>query len=201
MKKLIFSIVMLFVAISVNAQFKYNSDGSITLGDITAPYKYITAWEGRGHYFHYSGSSSGNTWPKIYLGTNGPRIAANSTYIRFYDTDAEVYHDVYVSAIYESSDQRLKTNISNIQSPLNKTLQLRPVHYSLLNTNQEKSSKEDIGFIAQELENIIPEAVSTDDSGNKMVNYRTIIPILTGAIQELSTKIAELEAQIAELKR
>ncbi|MBP3420053.1 MAG: tail fiber domain-containing protein [Marinifilaceae bacterium] len=45
----------------------------------------------------------------------------------------------------------LKTNITNLQSPLNKTLQLRPVKYSLTNSYPEKTNQ-DIGFIAQELE-------------------------------------------------
>ena len=200
MKKLLNLIVMLLLALGANAQFKYLSNGQLTFGNITPPYGYATAWEGKGHYFHYSGSTSGNAWLKFYLGTNGPRISANTSYIRFYDTDTEVYHDLYVSSVYETSDLRLKTNISNVQSPLIKTLQLRPVQYTLLKSHSDKSTSQDIGFIAQELEKIIPEAVTTDDSGNKLINYRTLIAILTGAIQEMSIQINDLTELVKVLQ-
>lgn len=42
--------------------------------------------------------------------------------------------------------------------------------------------------------------MSTDDSGNKLINYRAVIPILTGAIQELSVQISELESVIETLQ-
>lgn len=199
MKKIIYSIFVILIAVNVNAQFKYNSNGTLTFGNVTTPSGYATAWEGLGHYFHNSASTSGNAWLKIYLGTNGPRISANTSYIRFYDTDTDIYHTLYVSAVYETSDMNLKTNITNLQSPLNKTLQLRPVKYSLTNSYPEKTNQ-DIGFIAQELEKIIPEAVSTDDSGNKLINYRAVIPVLVGAIQEMSVKIEELNLLVENLQ-
>lgn len=52
MKKFITLIVMILsVAYGVNAQFKYYSTGKLTFGDITVPAEYITAWEGKGHYY------------------------------------------------------------------------------------------------------------------------------------------------------
>ena len=201
MKKFITLIVMILsVAYGVNAQFKYYSTGKLTFGDITVPAEYTTAWEGKGHYFHFNESVAGGTWLKIYLDRIAPRISSSAGYIRFFDTDTEVYHDLYVSSVYETSDLRLKTNISNVQSPLIKTLQLRPVQYTLLKSHSDKSTSQDIGFIAQELEKIIPEAVTTDDSGNKLINYRTLIAILTGAIQEMSIQINDLKFIVESLK-
>lgn len=201
MKKLITVIVMLLsVAYGVNAQFKYYSTGKLTFGDITVPAEYTTAWEGRGHYFHYNESVADGTWLKIYLDRIAPRISSSAGYIRFFDTEADDYDKIYVSEVYEMSDQRFKTNIQELQASLNKTLQLRPVRYSLLNSNLERGPNQDIGFIAQELEMIIPEAVTTDDSGNKLVNYSTVIPILTGAIQEMSVQINELTELVKVLQ-
>ena len=67
------------------------------------------------------------------------------------------------------------------------------------NSANKVSSKE-IGFLAQDLENVVPQAVTTDSDGNKLVNYNAIIPILTGAIQELEAKVVELEQKIKELE-
>ncbi len=200
MKKITLIVVLLSVAYGVNAQFKYYSTGKLTFGDITVPAEYTTAWEGCGHYFHFNESVAGGTWLKIYLDRIAPRISSSAGYIRFFDTETEAYHKIYVSEVSEVSDKRLKTNIKGLQSSLNKTLQLRPVQYSLINSSAEREKDQDIGFIAQELEMIIPEAVSTDDSGNKLINYRTVIPILTGAIQELSVQISELESVIETLQ-
>ena len=57
-----------------------------------------------------------------------------------------------------------------------------------------------MGFLAQDLEELIPEAVTTDSDGTKLVNYNTIIPVLAGAIQELEATVAALQARIAELE-
>ena len=66
--------------------------------------------------------------------------------------------------------------------------------------NTSKSSQQELGFLAQDLESIIPEAVTTDSDGNKLVNYNTIIPVLVGAIQELEAKVIELEQKIQKLE-
>ena len=49
-------------------------------------------------------------------------------------------------------------------------------------------NKDQIGFIAQELELIVPQAVKTDENGLKAVNYMAVIPLLVEAIKELNTK-------------
>ena len=49
---------------------------------------------------------------------------------------------------------------------------------------------------AQELEAIIPGAVAMTEEGDRLVNYSALIPILTGAIQELTARVAALESQL-----
>ena len=51
----------------------------------------------------------------------------------------------------------------------------------------------DVGVIAQEIESILPEAVTTRDSGYKAVNYEKIVPLLIEAVKELQAKVKELE--------
>ena len=64
-----------------------------------------------------------------------------------------------------------------------------------------RNGVEEYGFIAQELETIIPGAVALTDEGDRVVNYTALIPVLVGAVQELTEKVAELEAEISSLKQ
>jgi hypothetical protein len=69
-------------------------------------------------------------------------------------------------------------------------MQLRPVLY---NWNYETDGQtKSLGFIAQEVEALIPKLVATDDQGMKSLNTTGIIPILTKGIQELDLKITDL---------
>lgn len=84
-----------------------------------------------------------------------------------------------------TSDRRLKRNISKLEYGLKEILQLNPVTYYYLNYDQNKNLR--IGFIAQELDSIMPNTVvvgSETDSSYLGVRYEEIIPILTKAIQE-----------------
>ena len=54
--------------------------------------------------------------------------------------------------------------------------------------------KHDVGVIAQEIEAILPEAVSTREDGIKAVNYNKIIPLLIEAIKELKAEVEELKS-------
>jgi hypothetical protein len=63
------------------------------------------------------------------------------------------------------------------------------------------SGKNQIGFVAQELLNTVPEAVKADDStGLYSVNYIMLIPILVEAIKEQQKLIAELQQQVLDLQ-
>jgi hypothetical protein len=65
-----------------------------------------------------------------------------------------------------------------------------------------KGGKNQIGFMAQELAQILPEAVKVDEkNGTYSVNYIMLIPVLVEAVKEQQTKIAELEQKITELKQ
>ena len=77
-----------------------------------------------------------------------------------------------------SSDKSLKINISNLNYGLKDVLNLTPVRYNWKNNNLS-----DLGFIAQDMQKIIPEIVSGGE-GNMAVSYGALTPILTKAMQE-----------------
>ena len=97
------------------------------------------------------------------------------------------------------SDIRLKENIQNIdiQLSLSKIKSLRPVTFNWKNDifNESKRNKSDSGFIAQEVEEVIPYAVSdyfTTDGNFKHIKYERMLPYLVGSIQYLEN-IVELQ--------
>lgn len=90
-----------------------------------------------------------------------------------------------------TSDVRLKTNVQDIGFGLNQVLSLRPVAYDW--KSQPSQIYENLGFIAQEVEQVIPNLVSTDTAtGYKQLNTIGLVPILTRAIQQQETMIGTL---------
>jgi hypothetical protein len=115
----------------------------------------------------------------------------------------EVYGSVGAYGFIDRSDIRLKENISPVQDALNKVLDLKPVNFDWKDNFEGKEpylSKRSAGFIAQDVEKVIPELVVEDEEGYKSINYDGIIPYLTDAIQEQQVLIKDLQSQIDELK-
>ena len=85
------------------------------------------------------------------------------------------------------SDKRLKENIVTIDSALDKVLKMRGVYYT-----SKGGTKRNMGVIAQELEDILPEVVFTDEKDMKSVAYGNIVGILIEAIKEQQAIINKL---------
>jgi hypothetical protein len=94
-----------------------------------------------------------------------------------------------------SSDETFKYNINPIAYGLSTILQLKPVSFQW-----KKGDEHDLGFIAQDAVNIIPEAVDTFWDSSLLFRSNTIIPILTKAIQEQQALIKALEQRIINLE-
>jgi hypothetical protein len=94
-----------------------------------------------------------------------------------------------------SSDEKYKYNILPINYGLNTILQLKPVNFQWI-----KGEENDLGFIAQDVADIIPEAVDTNWNSDLLMRYESIIPILTKAIQEQQALIKALEQRILILE-
>jgi hypothetical protein len=82
------------------------------------------------------------------------------------------------------SDERKKHNITDIQYGLNEILQLKPVSFDY-NRNNEHT----IGFLAQQVLPIIPEAVGGNEQTGYSMSYATLTPAIVKAIQELNLKV------------
>tara|TARA_S200000501_G_scaffold360824_1_gene388346 strand:- start:499 stop:1536 length:1038 start_codon:yes stop_codon:yes gene_type:complete len=93
-----------------------------------------------------------------------------------------------------ASDIAYKKDIEDITYGIDTVKQLKPRKYKHKGNNNN-----DIGFIAQELESVVPEVVSGDD-GSKGVSYGNLTATLTKALQEAIAKIETLEAKVAALE-
>jgi hypothetical protein len=93
-----------------------------------------------------------------------------------------------------NSDRVLKKNIKPIDGALNTVLALNGVAYTL-----KKTEKNSIGFIAQEVEKILPDMVEGEE-GKKMVNYGQMVALLTEAMREQQNMIVALQEEVKGLK-
>jgi hypothetical protein len=108
---------------------------------------------------------------------------------------------VVTGAAFNPSDERLKKNIEAIASStaLAKVMALQPVTYNWIDTSKPTTTQ--IGFIAQQVQKIIPEIVYTDPNTTlEAVDYARITTILVGAVQSQQEQIKELSAEVAALK-
>jgi hypothetical protein len=95
-----------------------------------------------------------------------------------------------------NSDEKLKTDIRTIENALDKVLSLRGVEFTRIDTGDNQ-----IGVIAQEVEEIIPEVVypkSAPDYETKSVAYANLVGLLIEAVKEQNQRIVELERKLEE---
>jgi len=94
-----------------------------------------------------------------------------------------------------TSDEKFKYNIRPLNYGLETLLQLKPVNFQWI-----EGEEEDLGFIAQDVAEIIPEAVNTNWNSDLLFRYESLIPILTKAIQEQQAQIEALKQRIINLE-
>ena len=102
-----------------------------------------------------------------------------------------------------SSDVRLKRGITSFAPSLERVAALRPVHYFWrADEFPERAfgTRESFGLIAQEVEAVLPELVTTDADGYKAVNYSRLPLLAIQAIRELKERADELAAESRQLK-
>ncbi|HEY3414352.1 MAG TPA: tail fiber domain-containing protein [Armatimonadota bacterium] len=102
-----------------------------------------------------------------------------------------------------ASDARFKNNIHTIANGLESVLSLRGVTFDWNNVAfPEKgfAKGSQIGFVAQEVEKVLPGVVENGPDGYKSVAYQNIVPVLVEAIKAQQTRIDRLEQEIRELQ-
>jgi len=93
------------------------------------------------------------------------------------------------------SDKKLKENIKPIESALDKVTKLQGVTFDWKESDSILDIKEDIGFIAQDVQKVVPELVRKNKDGMLSMRHQGIAPILLEAIKELKAEIDLLKSK------
>lgn len=127
--------------------------------------------------------------PALSVGANIPRLAANNTFAGTTNT----FVNVVATSYQTTSDIRLKENVETLNNAVDVVTRLRGVSYT-------RNGKAEIGLIAQEVEQVIPEVVGEAD-GFKTVSYANIVGVLIEAIKEQQKTIKELTTRVENLEK
>ena len=150
-------------------------------------FKKASLWSGAGSYpgelYFWTRPSVGNQVPALKLDKDGDGIFRGN-----------------VTAYGSLSDRKLKENIENIPNAVEKVQKLNGVTF-----NYKKDGKKATGLIAQDLQEVLPEAVyTTEDLETKeerlAIHYGNVVGLLVEALKEQQTKIDNLTALVNELK-
>jgi len=139
-------------------------------------------------------SSSSGTWYPVGVTATGGQYPY--LYSVFYHSGGTVYSTDFSA----SSDLRLKNVLGYVGDAVEIVEQLNGIRYTWNNIASaefgiENTKPHEIGLIAQEVREVIPEAVTEDDKGYLHVSYDRVVPVLVEAIKELNARIKVLEGK------
>lgn len=145
--------------------------------------------------FYNTYGTATNPYKYVRLNSAGGIEVINSAYNAVIFTMDNSGNFTAAANITAYSDIRLKANIHPIQDALAKVQQMQGVSYERKSDGEKK-----IGFIAQDLQKVLPEVVIENHDGLLSVDYGNIVALLTEAIKEQQQQIEDMKLEIKELK-
>ncbi len=140
---------------------------------------------------YIANSEAGN--PLIYGNFSEDKVGIGTTSPNY---TLDVRGDIGNNTTLYHSDIRWKKNVSSVTDALDKVTGLRGVNFEWREVEFPEmafSEGAKLGFIAQEVEEILPEVVHTGSDGYKSVQYANIVPLLVEAIKELKEEVEALK--------
>ena len=131
-------------------------------------------------------STNATYYPLIATIAGGSTVKTSSSKLYYNPSTGTLSATIFNSL----SDGTLKENVETLSSGISIINTINPVSYIW-----KDSGKVGYGVIAQEIENILPEIVNTND-GIKSVEYNSLIPFLIKSIQELKSEIDQLKSEL-----
>ena len=198
------SVCLVVLSFGAFAQLKVGSTGKVGIGvDPDANYNLCLETA--------VFKTTGGTYPDLII-SNDPIAIGRAMYpsinnqcklgisSKQFNTIYATYH--YANTTLLTSDKRLKENFRNIDKPLEKLLQMSGQKYNFIsqgtdtikNVNEKQRQMrfetDRLGFVAQDLEKILPEAVFYfKDEDRYYIDYNAIIPVIVEAMKEQQAKI------------
>ncbi len=211
-KNPIFVLILLFTALQIKAQIVVDCNNRVALGYGNTPSSYAV-------------DILGNTVIRL-SGGNYITITAQSPYGWIFNPNAAYiggfgYYNalnfvnakyIYGTNIVYSSDERLKKNIHTLNSAIPVIKKLRPVSFDFnidytkvedgdLRSKMETDDKNHLGFIAQEVQQVLPQSVLIKEPDSTLgIRMADFIPLLVKGMQEQSARIDSLISVIDQLK-
>ena len=156
-------------------------NGNVGIGNINPPDKFHVV--GNGYFSNFVIAEK-----EVFI--NGMVAGAGTSDVRYNATTGRLTQS--------TSDRRLKENIKTIDGALDKITQLRGVRFTW---KEETDGRPQLGLIAQEVKDVLPEVVSQNKNGYYGVDYTETIGVFVEAIKEQQEMIEELKEEIEMLKR
>lgn len=209
------SFVFTFNAFS---QLIVDSTGDVSVSGTSSFYDTVSVVGGLSTTPPFKSAGNGEPYPTIemdyslnlkpYLGSYSYHVGSCGTstdpWLKMYSITS------YSNHVYWSSDSRIKENIRPISNSLDILKLLKPVKFDFKETeviktpelepfikNLNTDLKDHLGFIAQDVNEVLPEAVFYDSTGDQFyIDYIAIIPLLVDAINEQQVTISSLESQL-----
>ena len=117
-------------------------------------------------------------------------------------SDHAYFNNLTCEAFVTLSDRRFKKNVVPLMGSLDMINRLEPVYYDWNDRENMRPGHQEIGFIAQSVDMVVPNVVSVQgDDSRHAVAYDRITALLTGAIQELFAKVNDLESRLEVFER
>ena len=170
-----------------------------------------------GSYWHfmYAATPSSSYTPMVSLdGSNNSFRPTYDNTVGLGSASAKWTAVYAVNGTIQTSDENYKTNIKDLNYGLAEVMQLRPVSFTWKDSKTIIGTGNNLGFIAQDLEKVVPDVVVKSqtemnlETGTPMnsfsetygVKYSELIPVLVKAIQEQQAEIEQLKQQIKQLQ-
>ena len=138
-------------------------------------------------YVGYTTASAGSVSNEIVVGYSITGKGANTAFI---GGSSGAYNGANSATWSVTSDIRIKKNVVSLESGLDVISALRPVEFDYIENN-----KHDIGFIAQEYQEVLPAQITEGEDGMLSLN-QNLVPYLVKAIQELQAEVQSLKSQL-----
>lgn len=211
MRKFTF-LLLLITAIQAYSQISVVNNGRFGVGTNQVPNIFKSYFNGENHCAVAFSVNHLKSWSWAEVSY------VNRHEIKSWIVDWNENHTFYVNSngnihtygkLYRVSDGNFKSNIVNMNNGLETIMKLRPVtyNYNISVRNPLEQSKIEAGFISQEVQIVLPEAVSvgykdtSKQDSTYYLSYETLIPYMVQSIQDQQAQIEKLEYELSELKK
>lgn len=167
-----------------------------------AQYNTTEAW---GQKYIYNGSDYPGSFLKFKMAVSNPRISGTGGQVVFYDSETSQFNVIQVKSVSQLSDSRQKDNIIPLNKGLGTILGLKPISFTWKNEAMNQRSANgnvtnSLGFLAQDVAQFMPEIVTLSSTGDSLVDYTAMIPVLVQATQEMNQTINMMQDEIDQLR-